>query len=666
MSAIKLACVLLVSLAACGDDDADPTDAGANDGAQSDRASNDGSPRSRAWTVFVYGHGDHNLSPSLAADIVEMSNATLTDEVQIVVMADWDGSAGEPFTTGTDWYRIGGSGAEPIALRQEPEKDLDDPAVIRDSIAAAFTEFPAERYGLVMWDHGGAWLGGFGGDTQDGTVHEPGILPPALADAIGDGLEQAGLDGERPLDFLAFDTCLMAGAEVVFELSPLSEIYIANAEIDYGAGWDYTATFSWLAAHPDATARDFATAEANHWDAHHASMGVSDELLRSHVAIDTAAFEAYLPMLEDFDEAWVGSTGMADLAIGRSVHFSLPGYYQSGVGDLSNEPHLRDLGQFLARVSAGSSDTAVAAAASAALAGLDSFIVTEKHGSLRNAQAGLHIALPGASTLDALVPFYRMTAPGFVEATGWDGTLGVIARIADDVAPEVATTIVNAMGTSAALPQIHFRSDDPDVATVDVLMARRDPSDSSRIQILGTIGSGVVAAGEEYQYEWTGALVGLGSGAATQVVATFPFARNDDGGTTGLVEAQLFAIPGRVGLMGEVVEAALIVSGDADVADLVVIETGEDTTASVTLTELREYAPDTAFTPVIPVIPDGSTEAQLVEGTPIAIPASGTLALGAVAAPAGNYALLVHVTDVWGNAEPVGGAVMLAEEIFRP
>ena len=51
---------------------------------------------------------------------------------------------------------------------------------------------------------------------------------------------------------------------------------------DYGAGWNYEATLTYFAANPAAPMADLAVAEVGHWDAHHASNGINDALLRSH------------------------------------------------------------------------------------------------------------------------------------------------------------------------------------------------------------------------------------------------------------------------------------------------------------------------------------------------------------------------------------------------
>ena len=164
---------------------------------------NEDDDKATTWTIFVYGHGDHNLSPSLANDIDKMSKAELGPNVNVIVLADWnasaeDGDGNKIYATGSEWYRIRGGGQEPELLRTEPEQDLDDGATLEGAIARAFRDYPADRYGLVLWNHGGSWDGGYGSDMQDGTRPQPaGMSVPNVAKAVRAGLDGAGLGGGR-------------------------------------------------------------------------------------------------------------------------------------------------------------------------------------------------------------------------------------------------------------------------------------------------------------------------------------------------------------------------------------------------------------------------------------------------------------------------------------
>ena len=84
---------------------------------------------------------------------------------------------------------------EPDEILHEAEKNLDDPSELTAGVRYAFSHYPADRYAVILWDHGGGWSGGYGGDGQDGTVAQPaGMSGEAAAAAAG----SAAAPGEAP------------------------------------------------------------------------------------------------------------------------------------------------------------------------------------------------------------------------------------------------------------------------------------------------------------------------------------------------------------------------------------------------------------------------------------------------------------------------------------
>lgn len=104
--------------------------------------------------------------------------------------------------------------------------------MLADFLARGIEEYPAERYALILTDHGGGWPG-VGPDESAG--HD--ILDlQEIHDGIAAGLEAAGLD---KLDLLGFDACLMATYETASAMAPLADRMLASQELEPGHGWDY-------------------------------------------------------------------------------------------------------------------------------------------------------------------------------------------------------------------------------------------------------------------------------------------------------------------------------------------------------------------------------------------------------------------------------------------
>jgi len=109
--------------------------------------------------------------------------------------------------------------------------DMGSPATLRDFIKFTLTKYPAEKYGLIMWDHGGGSIAGFGHDENfnDSSL--------SLSD-MKQAFEEAGLGGQK-LEFLGFDACLMATVEMAILAADYAKVLIASEDLEPGEGWDY-------------------------------------------------------------------------------------------------------------------------------------------------------------------------------------------------------------------------------------------------------------------------------------------------------------------------------------------------------------------------------------------------------------------------------------------
>lgn len=173
------------------------------------------------WTIMIYGHGGHNLATSLVDDMRTMETLGSGPGFNLIIQTDFDASQADDLeeiglppklAEGTTRFLVAKSAnpekIESKVLDRLPELNHDDPATLSDFIAWAAKAYPADRYGLILWDHGGQWEG-FGGDTQDGTLDETGTMTPAqIHEALDKSMKMAGI---AQWDFIAFDTCLMAG-----------------------------------------------------------------------------------------------------------------------------------------------------------------------------------------------------------------------------------------------------------------------------------------------------------------------------------------------------------------------------------------------------------------------------------------------------------------------
>ncbi len=111
---------------------------------------------------------------------------------------------------------------------------MTDPKTLTQFIQVVAQNFPANRYELIMWDHGGGSVSGYGYDEKQSNHDTMDLSEIATA------LRNGGVK----FDMIGFDACLMATAETALMLNEFGDYMIASEESEPGIGWYYT---EWLA-----------------------------------------------------------------------------------------------------------------------------------------------------------------------------------------------------------------------------------------------------------------------------------------------------------------------------------------------------------------------------------------------------------------------------------
>jgi len=175
----------------------------------------DPQPR-RAWTAILYLNGDNNLCRTYPGLIARME-AELGDKIgpdgflHIAVLFDRNprycaGSGStirflvQPagaYTEGVTWWEMG-------------ERNLGDPETLVNFARWAMENYPADHYYLAIDNHGG----GATGIAWDDTNRRDNLTPDELYSA----LKRITHNGERKIDLLAYEACLMGLYENAYDV----------------------------------------------------------------------------------------------------------------------------------------------------------------------------------------------------------------------------------------------------------------------------------------------------------------------------------------------------------------------------------------------------------------------------------------------------------------
>ena len=137
------------------------------------------------------------------------------------------------------------TGADGVAVKGKDEL-MSDPEVLKTFVNYCADNYPAEKYDLILWDHGGGPRGGFGSDEHyEWGEHDKkySIMSFAdIVDALSDNkVVDSNMDGtaDGRFDFVDFDACLMSSVELALVMADYTDYYIASAETEPGYGQYY-------------------------------------------------------------------------------------------------------------------------------------------------------------------------------------------------------------------------------------------------------------------------------------------------------------------------------------------------------------------------------------------------------------------------------------------
>lgn len=203
-------------------------------------------------TVMVYMNGSNLESQDGQAsmDLQEMVNAGNSDNVNVIVQTmgtkRWRSTYGISSKHAQTW-KVTGKGLQ--CVRNDLDQlDCTDPSTLAEFVSWTAQNYPADRYILLLWDHGGGPVYGYGYDEwrgQNATL---------TMDEMQAALKAAGVY----FDFIGMDCCLMGSLEVCCALYDYCDYTILSENFESGLGWYYTNWLRKLYAIPNIPTRDLA------------------------------------------------------------------------------------------------------------------------------------------------------------------------------------------------------------------------------------------------------------------------------------------------------------------------------------------------------------------------------------------------------------------------
>lgn len=375
------------------------------------------------WTVLVYMNAANDLHTFSELNMNQMEQVAGNSDVRFVVQ--WKQSkAFDPSSSfdGVKRYLVK-SDTDPNVIRSEIVQDnlrelsgphagqaldMGNPQTLADFVAWGKANFPADRYVLILWNHGNGWLRsptddastrGFSYDDQYSTSIQTWELSTALA-------------GQH-FDILSWDSSLMQMLEVAYEARGIADLVAGSEESPPGEGLPYHLVFKKFRDTPDATTAALSKGFVD------GMLGFSPYVSRkiTQSVLDTTKLSALAVATDDLATKMVANAGALSGVI-PDVRASAQSYSPN----FSGTRNYRDLYDVCLKLEADSRTPSVVKTSAANVRSkITAAIVHEGHNGNSANSHGISIDFSTGSVYAGFASDYQQLK--FAQDTSWDSFL---------------------------------------------------------------------------------------------------------------------------------------------------------------------------------------------------------------------------------------------------
>lgn len=188
-------------------------------------------------TVMIYMNGSDLESNYgyASSDLKEILSATLSENVNVVIQtggtSKWKTSA---ISNKHSQRFIVQNGQLVLVDDNLGQLDVTKEDTLEDFIEFCSTNYPADRNMLILWNHGGGVVYGYGYDEN--------VSDETAALTLGE-IQEATRNSGVKFEMIGFDACLMGGLETACALCDVADYLVASEDFESGEGWEYQ---NWL------------------------------------------------------------------------------------------------------------------------------------------------------------------------------------------------------------------------------------------------------------------------------------------------------------------------------------------------------------------------------------------------------------------------------------
>ena len=358
----------------------------------------------KLWTFAVYMDADNSLGGYDESNLEQMEGIGSTEDVNVVVEDDSDIST-------TERYYVSQNNL--IPLSELGELDMSRVSTLEDFGRWVKSEFPADHYFIVIWDHGLGFESIYAYSPtrdllQDKTNGDDIMSVPDFALALKNISSELG----KKIDIVGIDACLMNMLEVAYEIRNTSNFLVGSEGSEPAEGWPYYNVLEYLVSHPTDSPKTISSKVVElYTDAYR------DSYETTQSAIDLSKVENLASSLNNLTLAIINQWNSYAVSYSfKNTIFSAVQRFTVSDGDES----YADLGSFLEEIEKNDNMTLdIKDSATLVYTNLKTAVVANGYSGYQNGQInGLTIWYPDINIFNEQIEHYRQLE--FARDTNWD------------------------------------------------------------------------------------------------------------------------------------------------------------------------------------------------------------------------------------------------------
>jgi len=279
----------------------------------------------KEWTLLLYFVPDEKIEDNLVGNINSIAKVGSGDNLNILVYFDY--ASNKPSTL----YYVNRGGVK--VIKEMGKTNTGSPQVFYDFLKFGMTNYPANRYAVIVNSHGSGWESFYGAGSVSSSAQDDSqvVINAAVAPINWEGVDLSdaarsiaydsdssdcltlkelkkamgmaskNFNGGRKIDIFVADACLFAMIEAAYELRDAVNIVMGSESTIPGNGLDYKTIAAAVSSKPGITNVDLAKTIASSFTA--ANSG--DNIL---IGVNTDLIEPMAVAFSDFTQKVLSTT----------------------------------------------------------------------------------------------------------------------------------------------------------------------------------------------------------------------------------------------------------------------------------------------------------------------------------------------------------------------